>query len=411
MNVWLQRTADEPELDRQLQSLLRQHDLSAENSSVMVHNLAKLRARMAVLEQAFPSSTLHTVAIKANPIVAVLKEVVQYGFGLEAASSGEVELALAAGCAADKIVFDSPAKTRGELSKYSHMGCVLNANSEAELAALSELRLTSTKPLRLGLRCNPVVADSSRESTTMVATRNSKFGVPIERVPGLLECFPIVNGLHIHVGSQVVTEEELVEATRRVVGVAQRHSQIEWLDIGGGLPTRYRRKDPGLLPTDYYQRLLREVPGLSDYPLITEMGRSIQAGCGWAASRVEYVDEGRIIIHLGADFALRECYQQGHWFHEFELFSPNGRRKRGDLVPMDIYGPLCFAGDRLATGFMMPKPRPGDILVVHDCGAYTLGMWSRYCSRTMPAVLGFDNGLIRVLRPRETVQDIVEFWS
>jgi len=245
----------------------------------------------------------------------------------------------------------------------------------------------------------------------MVATPNSKFGVPIERLPDLLERFPTVNGLHIHVGSQVATASDLLQAAQKLVEVADRFPNIEWLDIGGGLPTRYREGDPGLCPGEYWSLLRQHIPSIANYRLITENGRSLQAGCGWAASRVEYVEEGRMIVHFGADFALRECYQSDSWWHEMELLTSRGLPKSGELSALDIYGPLCFSGDRLASKRLLPKPDPGDIFLLHDCGAYTLSMWSRYCSRSMPGIVGLDGDEVVLLKAPESAGALVDFWS
>lgn len=150
--------------------------------------------------------------------------------------------------------------------------------------------------------------------------------------------------------------------------------------------------------------------------MITEFGRHIHAPCGLAASRVEYVKDigdGRraAVIHLGADMFLRECYNPDDWPHEISLTDKDGLQKSGPLASVDVAGPLCFSGDYLARDLSLPEVAPGDWLIIHDVGAYTFSMWSRYNSRFMPIILGHENGDFRVLKPRETLQDIVAFWS
>ncbi len=407
MNVWLQNYTSTDIISRQLRELLNAGYLANEHTSVIVHDLGKMTLRLDELRDAFPANTLHTIAIKTNPLVEILRKVADCGFGLEAASGPELQLAFNAGCPAERIVYDSPAKTRDELAYAVQKTVVINANSYAELDRLELLGAGG----RIGLRCNPAVANAQREATTMVATPGSKFGVSMENLVPELKRRPWINGLHIHVGSQVATLADLVEAARRVVDVAVQVESIRWLDIGGGLPTRYRPEDPGLTPQDYVAALRSGVPKLFDYPLITEVGRAVQAGCGWAVSRVEYVEEGRAILHLGADFALREAYQPQDWWHEFSVYNGDGTPKEAPIRSYDLYGPLCFAGDRIARERSLPQLSEGDLVVMHDVGGYTLGMWSRYCSRAMPEVVGFENGDLRVLRRRETEEDLVRFWS
>lgn len=373
----------------------------------MVHDLAKLRGRFDYLQRAFPEGALHTLAVKANPLHDVLTMAVECGLGLETASSGELALARAAGCPPERVVFDSPAKTRTELQQAAAGGLTVNVNSAAELERVQSI----SGDFPLGLRVNPVVAGENRESATMVATARSKFGIPIEQAVPLLARYPRVSGLHVHVGSQVATVDDLVEAARRVVELAGRYPQIEWLDIGGGLPTRYSADDRGLDPKDYYQALLQVAPKIGGYRLITEMGRALQANCGFAVSRVEYVTAHRAILHFGADLALRECYQPEAWHHEFQVFDREGRPKVGGERAYDLFGPLCFSGDRLAKERLLPALEEGDLVVMHDVGGYTTGMWSRYCSRLMPEVVGVDGQELKVLKRRETEEDLLRFWT
>jgi diaminopimelate decarboxylase len=136
-------------------------------------------------------------------------------------------------------------------------------------------------------------------------------------------------------------------------------------------------------------------------------------------SRVEYVKPGRrgdrlAVIHLGADFLLRPVYRPEDWKHEFLVLDANGLPKSGAASPVTIAGPWCFYGDLIARDIPMPPIEAGDWVVIRDVGAYTLSMWSRHCSRVIPAVIGYDpqaSGSPRILRRAETMADVVRFWS
>ena len=140
---------------------------------------------------------------------------------------------------------------------------------------------------------------------------------------------------------------------------------------------------------------------------------------GFAVSRVEYVKPGgrgdrMAVIHLGADFLLRPVYRPADWQHEFFLLDRAGLPKTQAPAPVAIAGPLCFGGDILAHDVQLPPVEVGDFIVIRDCGAYTLSMWSRHCSRGIPAVIGYDaeqENPLRVLRRAEAPEDIVRFWS
>ncbi len=409
MELWTRRTV-EGDFQEQLLSLLKSGALQ-DSESVIVCDLEVMQGRWKQLADAFPLGSLHAIAVKANPVLEVLRALVDWGAGLEVASSGELALARSAGCPPERIVYDSPAKTLRELSEALDLGVRINANSLAELERIDGLLRQRGSSAKLGVRLNPVIAGSERESATMVATARSKFGIQASGVASALERYSWLTGLHVHVGSQVATLEDLVSGARRTLEMAQKFPQVRWLDIGGGLPSRYRSQDSGLSPQTYAEALSSELPELWDYPLVTEVGRALHSGCGWAATRVEYADEQKAIVHLGADFALRTAYQSESWYHEITVHDAEGRLKTGEPRPMDLFGPLCFSGDKLADQRLLPPVESGDFVVLHDIGAYTLSMWSRYCSRPMPPVYGWTGTRWNLLRHGEDPEDLVRFWS
>lgn len=392
--------------------------------ALLLHDLDRMRARLSALAAAFPPDTLHAVAIKANPLVSVLRAIVEAGFGLEAASWEEVCLALAAGCPPDQVVYDAPAKTDDELAAAVTAGVYINADDLTELA-----RLDALGPVSAGLRVNPLVG-GGRIAATSVAGRSSHFGVPVDRLDDIIDAFrryPWLDGLHVHTGSQGMPVDRLIagataaQALADTIRAALGEPRPARLDVGGGLPTRYREDDPPV-PLDAWAEGLSDA-GLFDdrYRLITEPGRAIHAGCGVAVAGVASVKPAPdtangdaavfAIVHLGADLLLRRVYRPDDWHHDLLVLDAAGRPKHAPPVPTTVCGPLCFGGDVLAREVMLPAVAPGDWIVLRDTGAYTLSMWSRHCSRGMPLVLGIDAGWMRVLRRAERADDVVRFWS
>ena len=104
--------------------------------------------------------------------------------------------------------------------------------------------------------------------------------------------------------------------------------------------------------------------------------------------RVEYVKPAQrmAVIHLGADFLLRPVYRPDDWQHEFFVLDRDGMPKTRAPAPVTIAGPLCFGGDILAHDVPLPPIEVGRLYRYSRCGAYTLSMWSRHCSRGIPAV-------------------------
>jgi len=401
-------------------------DLLGGAPAAIFHHLGLMRSRITALQNVFPPQTLHAIAIKANPIVEILRDVVRTGAGLEAASMEEVQLALAAGCQPDRIVFDSPAKTVDEIRTALCLGVYLNIDNFDELERVAAARNECDSKSLVGLRINAMVGGGTI-SQTSVSHSGSKFGIPLQadrqRIIDAFATHRWLTGLHVHVGSQGCGLELLIEAADRIAALRREIRDktgraVSQIDIGGGLSTVYRTGGHAPNPTEYASLLKQRTPELfsSDVRLMTEFGRAIHANCGIAMSRIEYVKPAQrlAVIHLGADFLLRPVYRPEDWKHEFFVLDRGGVPKSGPPEPVTIAGPLCFAGDIIAREVLLPPVEEGDWIVIRDVGAYTLSMWSRHCSRGIPDVLGYDphhSETLRVLRPRETPADIVRFWS
>jgi diaminopimelate decarboxylase len=425
LSPWARRV-DEARISAAVRAVLAAGHLGDESPAVVLHDLDLLAARLERLVAQFPASALHAVAIKANPVLRILERVVAGGAGLEAASWEEVELARAAGCEPGRIVYDSPAKTTADLARALALGVRINVDNVEELTRLDTL--APGPGARVGLRINPAVG-AGMIAATSVGDRGARFGVPwpgsAAALAPLFAPRPWLRGLHVHVGSQGSPMAHLVAAARRAMDVraavheALGYPQIDVVDLGGGVPTDYGfRSPPPANVDDYEAALRREVPELfeGDVMIVTELGRAVQVGCGVALSRVEYVkrpsDRDVAVIHLGADFMVRTAYTPEAWPHEIVVLQPDGTPKTGPRHPWTIVGPLCFAGDVVAADRPLPAIEPGDLVAIRDVGGYTMGMWSRHCSRGLPPVLGLlgEPPVVVTLRARETAADVVAFW-
>ncbi len=392
-----------------LQRALAEGRLVEEAPAALFFDLDAFEERLQALRAAFPGA-VHTLAVKAMPIPGVLRIALAQGFGLEVASEGE--LAIAEALEAFPVVFDSPAKTRAEIARAQGLGYRLNADSWQELERIHGGSV--------GLRVNPEVTGSTIAGS-FTGGPGSKFGVPLSDRAAILAAFDrhgFLDGLHVHVGSQGCALDVLVEGVARVVELAEellrRGRAPTILDIGGGLPARYRPDDRAPTYAEYAGALRARCPALFEGPwtVVTEMGRSLLAPCAFVASRVEYT-KGRIaVVHVGADLFVRAALLPEIWHHEVEAYDAAGRPKTGGCSTWSIAGPLCFSADFVARDRALPDVVPGDLIVVRSTGAYTIAMWSRYNSRLCPEVVGYRReGALVTLKPRETPSDILRFWG
>eukprot|EP00931_Biecheleriopsis_adriatica_P102525 TRINITY_DN77481_c0_g1_i1.p1 TRINITY_DN77481_c0_g1~~TRINITY_DN77481_c0_g1_i1.p1 ORF type:complete len:493 (+),score=104.11 TRINITY_DN77481_c0_g1_i1:46-1524(+) len=423
----------------------------------VMYDLGVWDSQLQRLTTNFGSGYMHALAVKGTGIGSLLKRAVSQGFGLECASIGEVLHAQAIGCPADRIVFDSPIKTRPELSYAMRQGMHLNLDNLEELARLAQIRKAIENDLPpkgsvTGLRINPLCG-AGEIAALSVSVADSKFGVPVSKDEQILSAFkehPWLNCIHVHVGSGGMGMKTLVEGVKVAAEFSQRinqyvgRRQVTVLDIGGGLHPDYSSDD---LPpfSEYAEELRREVPGLFAVngkaalfdQVVTEFGQSLSAKAGFVASRLEYVkkiQDGNsqiAVSHFGADLCPRQCYTNQHKrrieFFDGASCSPLKRSrttKHGkdeeELKTTHLAGPLCFQGDFTARDLQAPALSSGDFAVLREGGSNTLALFSRHCSRMAPSVLGYKLcrqgevtkvSSLEVLKQSESLQQLCSFWG
>mmetsp|Transcript_51187 Transcript_51187/g.92018 ORF Transcript_51187/g.92018 Transcript_51187/m.92018 type:complete len:519 (+) Transcript_51187:40-1596(+) len=405
-----------------------------------------------LLASSFGKGCMHALAVKGTGISSLLKRAVERGFGLECASIGEVLHAQAVGCPADRIVFDSPCKTRAELAYALRQGLHLNVDNFEELKRLAEVRKSLENELPeggvVGLRINPLCG-AGKIAALSVSLADSKFAVPVDLETEILAVFKEygwLNCIHVHVGSGGMGMHVLVEGVKTACEFSKRinrhlgRRQVTVLDMGGGLHPDYQSD---ILPgfDKYADQLRQQIDGLLRSPscssqevyfdkVVTEFGQALSAKAGFLATRLEYVKQvqvggdksrsvwGRVwerawalafgsshlkmscqiaVGHFGADLCPRQCYTKEHKrrieFYDGESCSPMKRSRQcgsyEETKTTHLAGPLCFQGDFPARDLEAPALRPGDFAVLREGGSNTLALFSRHCSRMAPPVLGY----------------------
>ncbi|CAH3170962.1 unnamed protein product, partial [Porites lobata] len=380
--------------------------------AALFYDLNEFAAGLERAKQAFGKDFLHAMAMKSNPVSAVLKIVLDKGHAVECASIGEVLHALDIGFAPERIVFDSPVKTIPELKFGLEKGIIININSCEELEVVTDImkELSHTKS-KVGLRLNPLIGAGDVQALS-VCTQDSKFGVLLTESSkeDLISWYvnrPWLTGVHVHIGTQSFGYDSLTQGVKCIVQFALEvnhrvgRNQIDVVDIGGGLKVNTEDDTARVSFEEYAQDLREKVPEL--FPshgvfkqVITEFGHAFNTKAGWLVSRVEYTkvpsDELRVaLIHFGADILLRTCYCPDVKIYQrrVEVFDSHGQPKEGKKINHNIAGPLCFSGDVIKRNILLPKVERNDYIVLHDCGANSLSLFSRHCSRQAPAVFGY----------------------
>ncbi|WP_330269709.1 diaminopimelate decarboxylase [Streptomyces griseorubiginosus] len=409
--------------DEAVRAAVEQGLLGPDHPIVGLLDVTGIRESAAELRAAFAEVTapgtpvLHAFAVKATPLVPVLRLLREEGIGAEVASPGELALARAAGLPPERTVLDSPAKTAAELREALALGIAVNADNPQELDRIDGLMLphnpkgmggtpmaVSRSPL--GIRVNPQVGGGSIGATS-TATETSKFGVAL-RDEGAREWVvrayldrPWLSRLHAHTGSQGIPLSLMIRGVEETYALAEEinrrigRPQIDTIDIGGGLPVNFASEVTAPTYTEYARALKAAVPGLFDgrYGLVTEFGRSLLAKHGTIVARVEYAKSagGRpvAVTHAGVQVATRTVYVPGSWPLRIAAYDGKGRPKSGPEVVQDVAGPACFAGDLLAEGRALPLLDQGDYAAALDTGAYYFAHHYAYNSLARPGIYGF----------------------
>jgi diaminopimelate decarboxylase len=410
-----------------------------------VYSAATLRLHVRRLREAFaPIDPLICFAVKCCPNVHVLRTLAAEGCGMDVVSGGELARALAAGVAREKIVFAGVGKTDAEIG--AALACaggggvegapmevergpigLFNVESEPEFEVLARAAREMRVHARCALRVNPGVKAGGHDYVT-TATPDSKFGVGIDHARELLAKFGREKhlqlcGLHVHIGSSILSAEPYAEAVRRVLALADEAqrlgARIEVLDIGGGFGADYHTGDAP--SAQEFARVivpLLEARVRAGLRVIIEPGRTIAANAGVLVTRVLYVKHAHakkfIVTDAGMQTLLRpSLYGAFHFIWPVRVgphHEPVRRDEKLDLPGLevaDVVGPVCESGDFLAKARALPLVARGDLLAVYSAGAYGMSMASRYNSHPLPAEVLVDGQTWREVRRRESVTDLL----
>jgi diaminopimelate decarboxylase len=365
-------------------------------------------------------------AIKTCGNLHICRLLAQQGCGFDVTSGGELFRALKAGGRGQKIIYAGVGKTDTEIVQALRAGiAAFNIESEEEARNIDrlagEMKMTATGAIRV----NPDV-DAKTHHLTTTGLRGNKFGIDLDRVPGLFDELSglkhlKLRGIHMHIGSAGYQVQPYVQAVTRINELIDRLQakghRIETFDLGGGFGASYERPGQARPIAEYAQALL---PLLRDrsYRVALEPGRYIAGNAGILLTRVLYrktSGQKRFVIVDGAmnDLIRPVLYDSYHfiWPTKPDQANVPASRER-ELQPadgevVDVVGPICESGDFLAQDRPMPRTTRGDLLAVFTAGAYGFAMSSNYNNRPRAAEVLVDGQEFKVIRTRETVEDLV----
>ena len=387
---------------------------AAHGTPLYVYSAATIAARYRAIDDAFAGYP-HAIhyALKANSTLAIARLLRGLGSFADANSGGEIDVALRAGFIPPQIVFTGVGKTSAELAQAIELGVrSINVESAGEIERIDVLARERQTSVKIALRVNPDI-DAKSHPHISTGLRTNKFGIAVDEVVNVCRKARTaaaieVIGLHIHVGSQITDLDPLTRAAAALVRLARElrdaGTPIEHVDLGGGLGISY---DGAPVPeaADYAGAVLPILRG-SGLHLILEPGRQIVAPAGVLLTRVVDVKPqpgGGLfaVMDAGMTELIRPMLYNA--FHRIEPVCQSA----APLVDCDVVGPLCESSDTLGKGRRLPRPEVDDLYAVLDTGAYGSAMASNYNRRMLPAEVLVEGGEARLIRRRQTVDELL----
>ncbi|MBN8948378.1 MAG: diaminopimelate decarboxylase [Rhodanobacter sp.] len=353
-------------------------------------------------------------AVKANPNLAILQLMAQAGVGADIVSVGELRRALNAGMPAERIVFSGVGKSADEIAGALNVGIMrFNVESLDELHTLQRVAKAQEVTARAAVRINPDV-DAQTHAKISTGKSENKFGVSIDEARrwfadrkrlGNVQ----LDGLHVHIGSQILSLDPFRLALQRVAAfwreLEQAGHPVNSIDVGGGLGVCYRAGVDRPVAAADYAGVIREALAGFRGRLLLEPGRYLVAEAGVLLTRVIRVKPGIERTFLVLDAAMNDL-QRPSLYDAWHDIVPVADEPR-PMTTYDIVGPVCETGDTFARARELPECAAGDLLLIKATGAYGTSMASTYNSRPLAAEVLLQRGRYAVVRRRQHFEEMI----
>jgi diaminopimelate decarboxylase len=380
---------------------------------LVVYDEATLRGQAHAYLAAAPGA-LVAYGTKAFPSVAVLRLFADEGLGADVSTVGELEFARRAGLTGDRLVIHGNNKEDELLRGAAEAGALIVIDSLEELE-----RAKAVGGARFLIRVTPGIEADTHEAVK-TAHHGSKFGLPPDDAIEAIRRLPEAEGLHVHVGSQLMHFGASLMTVDWVAGFAVRaRAELGWeprvVDLGGGLGVRHVLEEPSFTVAEFVGGLVGELgrafhlQGLPAPRLILEPGRSLVSRAGVTLYSVGGVKRASAATtYVTVDGGMSDNPRPAMYAARYTALLAN-RADEPVEAAYAVAGKHCESGDVLIERVELPEPRRGDVLAVPVTGAYTLSMSSTYNAVPRPAAVLVRDGEARLIRRRETVDDLLAY--
>lgn len=359
-------------------------------------------------------------AYKANTNLTICRILRNEGAGADVVSGEELKTALYAGVKPGDIIFTGNSKTREELREAINKGVIVNIDSVDELMVVENISAESGKNSKISFRVNPGI-DPKTHPKISTGIRDSKFGIHIEKDLAF-DAYKTANeirnlkiaGVHTHIGSQITDAGVFSETAGRIMEFVYRLKnelgiELEFVDLGGGLGIPYHGENIPT-PEDMAKTVVPAIQRWNEKikyepQLWLEPGRYIVGNAGILLCTVQSVKKTpyKNFVNVNAGFSTLIRPAMYDAYHKVSVI---GKENKEPTERYDIAGNLCESGDILARDRLLPEIEIGDIIAIHDAGAYGFCMSGNYNSKLRPAEILVREKSAEIIRERETIDDL-----
>ncbi len=375
-----------------------------------VYDGQKIVDQLKSLKNAFSQTDVRIMfAAKALTNLSILKLLKDNGSGVDVVSINEARLALHAGFAPGQIMFTPNCVAFEEIVEGVELGLNINLDNLSVLEKFGQ-KYGSSYPC--GVRLNPhILAGGNYKIST--GHVNSKFGISVYQLPQIMEIAERhrieITGLHIHTGSEITETDVFLKMAEILFGIARDFPALRFIDFGGGFKVAYKDGD---LITNVYDLGLKLGKAFTEFyhsigrklELWVEPGKYLVSEAGYLLVRTNVVKSTPSLTFVGVDSGLNHLLRPMMYdaYHEIVNISNAG----ADHKIYTVVGNICET-DTLGADRKLNEVREGDILAIKNAGAYGYMMASNYNSRFRPAEVLILDGKARLIRERDTWEDLI----
>mgnify|MGYP003333974209 CR=1 FL=1 len=381
------------------------------STPLYVYDEERIHFQYSKLVHAFRKSDVKIFyACKALSNINVLRILQQLGSGIDCVSLNEVQFALKAGFKPEKIIFTPNSVSIEDYTEAKTLQVNINIDNLNVLKQFGEL-YGDTYPVVVRINPHIMAGGNIKISTGHI---DSKFGISIDQSDEILKIIHDTNlsvkGLHIHTGSEIKEVEVFLNGLDLVLELSKKFEHLSVIDLGGGFKVPYKPNESGVNLEELGMKLSEKIEAFEaknnkKIQIWFEPGKYLVSDAGYFLTKVNVIKENPTRSFVGVDSGFNHLIRP--MFYDAYHIITNISNTKGPLRKYNIVGNICET-DTFAWDRELHEVNPADILCFSNAGAYGFEMSSRFNSRARPAEVLVNKGKMKLIRRRETLDDLLQ---